>query len=71
MVDAGAAEASGLNDVKPDVVAYKIAADLAKGHPAAQALVDAAPREVDFRWEGQFIGRREPQIGNGRGETKR
>ncbi|MEO3830271.1 hypothetical protein [Actinomadura sp. B10D3] len=56
MVDAGAAGASGLNDVKAGVIAYKIASDLAKGHPAAQASDDAAPRGVDFRREDQLIG---------------
>ncbi len=46
------------NDVKTGVIAYKIAAhaaDLAKGHPAAQARDDAISRaRFDFRWEDQF-----------------
>jgi phosphomethylpyrimidine synthase len=40
------------------MIAYKIAAhaaDLAKGHPAAQARDDALSRaRFDFRWEDQF-----------------
>ncbi|HAH10686.1 MAG TPA: phosphomethylpyrimidine synthase ThiC, partial [Alphaproteobacteria bacterium] len=46
------------DDVKQGVIAYKIAAhaaDLAKGHPAAQARDDALSRaRFDFRWEDQF-----------------
>ncbi len=46
------------NDVKTGVITYKIAAhaaDLAKGHPAAQARDDAVSRaRFDFRWEDQF-----------------
>jgi phosphomethylpyrimidine synthase len=46
------------NDVKDGVIAYKIAAhaaDLAKGHPAAQLRDDALSRaRFDFRWEDQF-----------------
>jgi phosphomethylpyrimidine synthase len=46
------------NDVKTGVIAYKIAAhaaDLAKGHPAAQARDDALSRaRFEFRWEDQF-----------------
>jgi phosphomethylpyrimidine synthase len=46
------------DDVKAGVIAYKIAAhaaDLAKGHPAAQARDDALSRaRFDFRWEDQF-----------------
>ncbi|MCX8501599.1 MAG: phosphomethylpyrimidine synthase ThiC [Alphaproteobacteria bacterium] len=46
------------NDVKEGVITYKIAAhaaDLAKGHPAAQARDDALSRaRFDFRWEDQF-----------------
>ncbi len=46
------------NDVKTGMVAYKIAAhaaDLAKGHPAAQARDDALSRaRFEFRWEDQF-----------------
>lgn len=46
------------NDVKAGVIAYKIAAhaaDLAKGHPGAQAWDDALSRaRFEFRWEDQF-----------------
>jgi phosphomethylpyrimidine synthase len=46
------------NDVKDGVIAYKIAAhaaDLAKGHPAAQLRDDALSRaRFDFRWLDQF-----------------
>ena len=46
------------NDVKTGVVAYKIAAhaaDLAKGHPRAQAWDDALSQaRFEFRWEDQF-----------------
>jgi phosphomethylpyrimidine synthase len=46
------------DDVKAGVIAYKIAAhaaDLAKGHPAAQARDDAlSEARFDFRWEDQF-----------------
>src|SRR5476649_1847900 len=45
-------------DVKQGVIAYKIAAhaaDLAKGHPGAQAWDDALSRaRFEFRWEDQF-----------------
>jgi phosphomethylpyrimidine synthase len=45
-------------DVKEGMIAYKIAAhaaDLAKGHPGAQAWDDALSRaRFDFRWEDQF-----------------
>jgi len=45
-------------DVKAGVIAYKIAAhaaDLAKGHPGAQARDDAMSRaRFEFRWEDQF-----------------
>jgi phosphomethylpyrimidine synthase len=45
-------------DVKVGVVTYKIAAhaaDLAKGHPAAQARDDALSRaRFEFRWRDQF-----------------
>ena len=45
-------------DVKDGVIAYKIAAhaaDLAKGHPGAQAWDDAISKaRFDFRWEDQF-----------------
>ncbi len=46
------------DDVKAGVIAYKIAAhaaDIAKGHPAAQLRDDALSRaRFDFRWEDQF-----------------
>ena len=46
------------NDVKDGVIAYKIAAhaaDLAKGHPAAQLRDDALSRaRFEFRWKDQF-----------------
>jgi phosphomethylpyrimidine synthase len=45
-------------DVKAGLIAYKIsahAADIAKGHPAAQDRDDALSRaRFDFRWEDQF-----------------
>jgi phosphomethylpyrimidine synthase len=46
------------NDVKAGVIAYKIAAhaaDLAKGHPRAQAWDNALSKaRFEFRWEDQF-----------------
>jgi phosphomethylpyrimidine synthase len=46
------------DDVKDGVIAYKIAAhaaDLAKGHPAAQIRDDALSRaRFEFRWVDQF-----------------
>ncbi|MBY3122284.1 phosphomethylpyrimidine synthase ThiC [Rhizobium laguerreae] len=46
------------NDVKVGVITYRIAAhaaDLAKGHPAAQVRDDALSRaRFEFRWEDQF-----------------
>ncbi|HEV3042240.1 MAG TPA: phosphomethylpyrimidine synthase ThiC [Roseiarcus sp.] len=46
------------DDVKTGVITYRIAAhaaDLAKGHPAAQMRDDALSRaRFDFRWEDQF-----------------
>jgi len=46
------------DDVKAGVIAYKIAAhaaDLAKGHPGAQAWDDAlSDARFDFRWDDQF-----------------
>ncbi|MDX6274494.1 MAG: phosphomethylpyrimidine synthase [Frankiales bacterium] len=46
------------DDVKHGVITYKIAAhaaDLAKGHPGAQAWDDAlSDARFDFRWEDQF-----------------
>jgi phosphomethylpyrimidine synthase len=45
-------------DVKQGIIAYKIAAhaaDLAKGHPGAQAWDDALSKaRFEFRWEDQF-----------------
>ncbi len=47
-----------LEDVKQGMIAYKIAAhaaDLAKGHPGAQAWDDALSNaRFEFRWEDQF-----------------
>ncbi len=46
------------DDVKQGVIAYKIAAhaaDLAKGHPQAQAWDDALSKaRFEFRWDDQF-----------------
>jgi phosphomethylpyrimidine synthase len=46
------------DDVKAGVIAYKIAAhaaDLAKGHPRAQAWDDALSKaRFEFRWADQF-----------------
>lgn len=46
------------DDVKAGIIAYKIAAhaaDVAKGHPAAQARDDALSlARFEFRWEDQF-----------------
>jgi len=46
------------DDVKVGIITYKIsahAADLAKGHPAAQARDDAMSKaRFEFRWEDQF-----------------
>jgi phosphomethylpyrimidine synthase len=46
------------DDVKQGVIAYKIAAhaaDLAKGHPGAQARDDALSKaRFEFRWQDQF-----------------
>jgi phosphomethylpyrimidine synthase len=46
------------DDVKAGVIAYKLAAhaaDLAKGHPAAQLRDDALSKaRFEFRWEDQF-----------------
>jgi phosphomethylpyrimidine synthase len=46
------------NDVKEGIIAYKIAAhaaDLAKGHPAAQRRDNAISKaRFEFRWEDQF-----------------
>ncbi|HPK03634.1 MAG TPA: phosphomethylpyrimidine synthase ThiC, partial [Candidatus Sumerlaeota bacterium] len=46
------------NDVREGIIAYKIAAhaaDLAKGHPGAQAHDDAISKaRFEFRWQDQF-----------------
>jgi len=46
------------DDVKQGMIAYKIAAhaaDVAKGHPGAQAWDDALSKaRFEFRWEDQF-----------------
>ncbi|HEX4245557.1 MAG TPA: phosphomethylpyrimidine synthase ThiC [Acidimicrobiales bacterium] len=48
----------GREDVKQGMIAYKIAAhaaDLAKGHPGAQAWDDSLSKaRFEFRWEDQF-----------------
>jgi len=48
----------GRDDVKAGVIAYRIAAhaaDLARGHPGAQAWDDAISKaRFEFRWEDQF-----------------
>lgn len=48
----------GRDDVKVGVITYKLAAhaaDLAKGHPAAQVRDDALSRaRFEFRWQDQF-----------------
>jgi phosphomethylpyrimidine synthase len=53
------------DDVKAGVITYKIAAhaaDLAKGHPRAQAWDDAISRaRFDFRWRDQFNLALDPQ----------
>lgn len=53
-------------DVKEGVIAYKIAAhaaDLAKGHPGAQAWDDAISKaRFEFRWEDQFNLSIDPEI---------
>ena len=70
------------DDVKTGVITYKIAAhaaDLAKGHPGAQARDDALSRaRFEFRWEDQFnlsldpetvqvVPRRDPAQGGAQG----
>jgi phosphomethylpyrimidine synthase len=56
-------------DVKEGVIAYKIAAhaaDLAKGHPGAQAWDDAlSAARFDFRWEDQFNLSLDPDTARG------
>ncbi len=53
------------DDVKQGMIAYKIAAhaaDLAKGHPGAQAWDDALSKaRFEFRWEDQFNLALDPQ----------
>jgi len=53
------------DDVKSGVIAYKIAAhaaDVAKGHPGAQAWDDAlSDARFEFRWEDQFDLALDPQ----------
>jgi phosphomethylpyrimidine synthase len=53
------------NDVKEGVITYKIAAhaaDLAKGHPGAQARDNALSKaRFEFRWEDQFNLGLDPQ----------
>ena len=61
------------DDVKEGVIAYKIAAhaaDLAKGHPAAQLRDDALSRaRFEFRWQDQFnLG---PRSGDRAGISRR
>jgi phosphomethylpyrimidine synthase len=52
-------------DVRDGVIAYKIAAhaaDLAKGHPGAQARDDALSKaRFEFRWEDQFALSLDPE----------
>src|SRR3954469_7472246 len=52
-------------DVKAGMIAYKIAAhaaDLAKGHPGAQAWDDALSKaRFEFRWEDQFALALDPE----------
>ncbi|HEY0078226.1 MAG TPA: phosphomethylpyrimidine synthase ThiC [Pyrinomonadaceae bacterium] len=53
-------------DVKDGVIAYKIAAhaaDLAKGHPGAQARDNALSKaRFEFRWEDQFNLSLDPEV---------
>jgi phosphomethylpyrimidine synthase len=57
------------NDVREGVIAYKIAAhaaDLAKGHPLAQAWDDALSKaRFEFRWEDQFNLSLDPERARG------
>jgi phosphomethylpyrimidine synthase len=57
------------DDVKVGVITYKIAAhaaDLAKGHPAAQLRDDALSRaRFDFRWQDQFNLSLDPDTARG------
>ncbi len=54
------------NDVRAGVIAYKIAAhaaDLAKGHPAAQLRDNALSKaRFEFRWEDQFALALDPEM---------
>jgi phosphomethylpyrimidine synthase len=54
------------DDVKDGVIAYKIAAhaaDLAKGHPQAQAWDDALSKaRFEFRWQDQFDLALDPEL---------
>jgi phosphomethylpyrimidine synthase len=54
------------DDVKAGMIAYKIAAhaaDLAKGHPRAQAWDDAlSAARFEFRWEDQFELSLDPEV---------
>ena len=54
------------DDVRAGVIAYKIAAhaaDLAKGHPAAQIWDDALSKaRFEFRWEDQFALSLDPEM---------
>ncbi len=56
-------------DVREGVIAYKIAAhaaDLAKGHPGAQAWDDALSKaRFEFRWEDQFNLSLDPETARG------
>jgi phosphomethylpyrimidine synthase len=56
----------GRDDVRAGVVAYKIAAhaaDLAKGHPAAQYRDNALSKaRFEFRWEDQFNLSLDPEL---------
>ena len=57
------------DDVKQGVIAYKIAAhaaDLAKGHPGAQAWDDAlSDARFEFRWDDQFNLALDPDTARG------
>jgi len=57
------------DDVKDGVIAYKIAAhaaDLAKGHPGAQARDDALSKaRFEFRWDDQFNLALDPETARG------
>jgi phosphomethylpyrimidine synthase len=57
------------DDVKTGVITYRLAAhaaDLAKGHPAAQLRDDAVSRaRFDFRWEDQFNLSLDPDTARG------